>query len=204
VRFSFKETLKRILLVNQIFRNLILLIVLNTSAAFAVGFQTGNDFTVVPLSGRLILQCSGAGGGIVSTPLNCYTEILNPNEFEYFVGPAGVAAEKVKLSCIQQDGTVVEKNMDYDSKNGRTVKRVNLWINTLLQTALLNEGKNKIHFAMTKNGQPVQEGDFEADVKIGKNVGCATISIYDNQGLNLCNNPNSACQSYFEQLNYCQ
>jgi hypothetical protein len=188
----------------QTFKNLILFIFFTSSAASAVGFRNGNDFSLVPLSGRLMLQCSEGSGGVSNSLLSCYTEILNPNEFEYFVGPANIAAEKVKLTCIRQDGSVEEKLLDYDSSSGQTVRKVNLWVNTLLQTGLLGEGANKIHYSLLKNGQPVQQGDFVATVRVGKTISCATIPIFDNSGLNLCNNPNSACERYFEQLNYCQ
>lgn len=179
--------------------------ILAASFAQAVGFSKGNNFTTRTIQGQVFVSCEDNFGRRYTQLTRCAGEFLDPVETDYFVGPAGIDADEVMLTATAQDGEVETKSSSYDVKAGKSSKKFNLWIATLLQTPLLGMGQNKIQYSFSKQGQAVSSGEFIAIVTVGKTYTCPQGSLWDSAGGDmLCRNPNFACQRYFQQYNYCQ
>ena len=137
-------------------------LVLISQSALAQSFSSGNDFQSQNIRGRVSVSCFGQRPGFVT--YFCEQEILNPGELDYFVGPAGIDADIVELRVVRENGSVKSKSGKYDSAKGRSKDRFNLWIATLLQKPLLDLGKNKVTYQMTKAGNSVAHGNFDVNV----------------------------------------
>lgn len=170
-------------------------------SAFSQQFKSGNHFYSIPIYGRVSISCHDVTNGQFRTAdYSCNDLRLAPVEFDYFVGPAGINADQVNLTAVQASGKKVEKKGSYE--NGISGKRFNLWIQTLLQRPLLDEGKNVVSYKMTANGQTTSEGTFEAVIERGQSKTCPNGHITSNT-LSDCDSPYTACQIYFDRYNYC-
>lgn len=167
--------------------------------AAAPGFAQGNQFYAIPLQGNVTVYC----GTSESASYTCYDTVLDPASYDYFVGPEGIRAEQVTLSCLRQDGTRRDRTEDYDTKNTRSLHAYNLWINTPFQRPLLAMGVNKIDYTMSNMGKIIQQGTFSVNVAHGKARNCPT-THYNSSDINDCQSPYTVCQRYFEQYDYCR
>ncbi len=167
--------------------------------SLAAGFSQGNEIQTQRISGNLTLFCQGPGQQ--TKYIRCDADLWTPGLTDYFVGPVA-DADSVTLNAKHADGSQKSKDSKYDGQTGKSKSVFNLGIHTLTQKPLLLEGQNQIHFALSKGGQSVSEGDFTANVKRVPGAFCppASDSVYGND----CNFPQSACDRYFEQFNYCQ
>ena len=59
------------------------------------GFDTGNDFQAVRLTGEIHVMCNNHNGGSESAFFQCREEYLSPAEYARFVGPTADADEVV-------------------------------------------------------------------------------------------------------------
>lgn len=177
----------------------------NFARAETVGFSHGNEFVSRRLVGHATLTCpSNFGGGSEFRSVYCTGEILDPNEFDYFVGHQGVDAEKVVLNAIHADGSSREKTEDFDSSTGRSKDTFNLWISSLTQRPLLDVGKNTVQYKLKKGGQSVIEGSFTANVARGETRQCAPGNYYSSNPGD-CQFPEAAiCDRYFYENHYCE
>ncbi|GIL18831.1 MAG: hypothetical protein BroJett040_25820 [Oligoflexia bacterium] len=178
------------------------LLLLFSSSAFAVGFSHGNEFQSLPIYGEVTVSCQeGSNSGYAN--YQCQDLLLSPTEMDYFAGPANIDADQVVLTATRRDGSQKTKSSSYNSDKGRSTSRFNLWIATLFQTPLLQDGPNKVHYKMTRDGQVVSEGDFQANVTRGHSATCPRGYITSSTMAD-CQSPYSACQRYFSNYNYCQ
>lgn len=167
------------------------------------GFDQGNRFVTSNLEGEVSVTCRD-GRQQDFAAFRCYMNILDPSEFAYFRGPKNTDADKVFLKATREDGTVFEKNGRYDSVNGISKSRFNLWIETLLQRPLLKLGKNEVKYRLTKGDAVVSKGRFLAEVTQGPDRVCSRRRHYFSSDMNDCRNGNSVCDQYFRDENYCQ
>lgn len=168
---------------------------------FAQQFKSGNHFHSIPIYGQVWITCQNLSSGESKTVhYTCSDLRLDPVEFDYFIGPAGVKADQVELSAVQASGKKVEKKANYE--DGQSSKRFNLWIQTLLQKPLLDEGKNLVTYKMSLEGQKTAEGTFEALIERGQSKTCPQGNI-SSSTLSDCDSPYTACQIYFDRYNYC-
>lgn len=168
------------------------------------GFTAGNDFEATWIEGEITLRCDDASSGRSDfAHFRCTSEILDPAEYSYFKGPQ-IDADKVTLLATREDGSTREKSGDYDATAGKSKSSFNLWISTLLQRPLLKTGKNEISWKLTKEGAPVAEGKFDANVKQGKDRSCKYRRTYFSSNINDCSTGGFYCDRYFQDENYCQ
>jgi hypothetical protein len=166
----------------------------------AVGFSSGNSFETLNLAGSGTVHCLDSGK---TRAFSCNSNYLFPAEYDYFGIDQDLDADKVILTAMHEDGSEKTKKQRYSSKNRRTKYRVNLWIKSLTQRPLLNVGKNKISYKLTKKGDVVSFGEFLVEVSTGEQRVCeydyitATNDIY-------CEDIYRTCELYFYKQNYCQ
>jgi hypothetical protein len=182
------------------------------TSAFAVetGFEKGNTFTARDYRGQVTVRCN-APNDQQTYFYSCSGNGLEPAEFSKFViDPvtlaatlSGANADQVALSATWENGHIVYKDMGFDSKSGKSKREFNLWINTLLQRALLNYGTNKIHYVLSKDGKPQTEGDFTTTVQKGEVSTCEPMLLMETLGAS-CRNAYEMCQRYFSQNTHCQ
>lgn len=168
-----------------------------------VGFQNGNELLSSYIEGEISLSCNENGMSDYAN-FRCSAEILDPSEFDYFRGPAGVNADKVFLKATRADGSIREKNGSYDSEAGRSSSRFNLWISTVLQRPLLKLGANQVEYRMEKDGQTVDAGNFLVQVNRGEDRSCRYRRHYFSSNMNDCRTGGTYCDRYFSEENYCQ
>jgi hypothetical protein len=178
------------------------------SASAAAGFSGGNDLTAVIISGEISVSCPGNTSGPSFVNVSCTEEILNPSEYAYFLGSKNNGATKVTLRSIWQNGKVRTKNSNYNSELGRSTDNFNLWIETVLQSALLDYGKNTIQYTLSNSaGAAVESGQFIANVSRGEPAECAYGGVYYADNPSDCNADaylDKYCARYFHAHNYCQ
>jgi len=177
------------------------LILFTAVAAHAAtpGFSQGNQFYAVPLQGAVTVYC-GPGD---TAKYSCFSTVLDPVSYDFFVGPAGVTAQQVSLSCLRQDGSRRDRTEDYSPATVQSVNAFNLWISTPFQRPLLAIGVNKIDYKMTNMGKIIDQGTFSVNVAHGDARTCPT-THYNSNDPNDCQSPYTVCQRYFEQYDYCR
>jgi len=175
-----------------------------TVNAEAASFEGHTEFTAVSVSGQVTVLCEDrAGNGRYQRTFFCSDDILDPFEFGYFTSDDGAGADEVYLKSTREDGSQVEKSLDYDSEKGTTSGRVNLWINTLFQRALLDRGANAVSYEFRNGDAPIASGSFTATVHDGGHFECRP--GFDYSGFpGSCNDPFSICRKYFRDQEYCR
>ncbi len=182
-----------------------ILLLSSFSANADVGFSQGNQLTAVVSQGEIFVQCTGdsVGGGPRYAHFYCQEDLILTGEYDYFVGPQGVAADEVTLTALHEDGSQRKKTVAYDSKAARSAKRFNLWISTLLQRPLLDPGLNRISYKMTLKGKLTAQGEFEVQVKDGGKKVCSRRGSYWSNNSMDCNSGSHFCGQFFRENNYC-
>lgn len=176
-------------------------IIFYCSLAGAASFQGQTTFTATIIQGELQITCHD-NQGIETRYVICRDQILDPFEMGYFNAEQGLDADEAVVISLRSDGKRVEKKVGYDSTKGQSVKRLNLWIETLLQTALLDIGSNPVSYELRKDGQVRASGNFEVSVGEGERRTCARgyESSFSRQD---CQFPQHLCQRYFSRRNWC-
>lgn len=167
--------------------------------AATLGFANGNQLTVVPIQGQVVVDCPGG----VTVNYLCRDTAMDPASYDYFVGPQGVVADQVALSCFRPDGSRRDHTVAYDSVQGRSSEAVNLWISTLFQKPLLQVGANQVSYAMLRQSQTVASGVVTVNVVHGDLRTCPA-TRYNSLDSSDCQSQYSVCQRYFEQYDYCR
>ncbi|MNJ91214.1 hypothetical protein D3C87_88610 [compost metagenome] len=171
-----------------------------------VGFSSTNDFVATPIEGRVDVTCEGFNGSGFAK-YRCRDIVLEPQSYDYFVGPKEPNARKVELRAYHADGSDRSKMSLYDGTNGRSRDSFNLWISTLFQKPLLEVGVNRVTYSLYSDDKSdlkeYTRGEFTAVVTKGTPRLCPATS-YNSTDINDCNAQYSVCQRYFEQYNYCR
>lgn len=170
--------------------------------SFAASFGGQTQFVTLPVRGDLHLTCQ-SGGQMKTNWVTCSDLRLSPWEIGYFNAEKDVDANEVAIVSQRADGKKVEKTVGYNSAEGKSEKRVNLWIETLFQTALLDVGNNPISYELKKDGVVKASGQFNVEVKEGELKTCPDGDIYSFD-MHDCDFPSTACDRYFNQYNWCQ
>lgn len=176
-----------------------LFLITRSTFAAGPGFSSGSNFVAYAIQGQVVVHCSDG----TSASYNCRDSVLDPASYDYFIGPAGVKADEVALSCLRADGTRRDRISNYNSTLGRSSDSFNLWISTLFQRPLLLPGINKIDFQLRNLGQGVVRGVFEVVVNYGAPRTCP-LTHYNSTDSNDCQSQYTVCQKYFEQYQYCR
>lgn len=177
---------------------LLISLLMSTSALAAnVGFSNGHQFTARNISGSFTLFCPSQ-----TKVVQCRGYELSPANFDYLVFPTSIAADRVELSSVNEDGKVTVKKLKVDSDAGRSKRRVNLWIKTLFQKPLLSLGINKILYQFSYKGNDSLSGSFSVNVASGEPLQCRHDTIVGSQ--RDCDNAYSLCNRYFASQNNCR
>ncbi|WII72681.1 hypothetical protein QJS83_02205 [Bdellovibrio sp. 22V] len=182
-------------------------VLLLTFCSFAkadyVGFSRGDQFTATPIQGQVQVTCSGFNGS-GSAVYTCRDLVLDPQAYDVFLGPRDARADRVTLVASHEDGSSRTKSADYEGTRGRSGEAFNLWISTLFQKPLLENGVTSIRY--TINGghyaEPLAEGTFRVLVKRGPARTCPN-ARYTSSDVSDCNSQYSICQRYFEEFHNC-
>ncbi len=170
--------------------------------AFAVGFSQGNDFTYSEIQGDIYVSCPTSypnNMGPSSAWERCRGYEVAPGMSDYFVGPANIAADTLKLVATSESGKVTSKDVDYDSAKGMSSKKINLAIKTLTQKPLLKLGANKVQYTLLKDGNTVASGEVTVNyIDSGKTFQCQQKSYFGNFASD-CQNPSVLCSRYFDE-----
>ncbi len=171
--------------------------------SLAAGFSAGENFKSINVSGNIMISCVSATASNVARA-NCYSNILDPSEYSFFVGSKIDADEVVLQATDEQGRKSVVKKEKYDGLIGKSKKPFNLWIATVFQKPLLNYGKNTVEYKLLKQGQVVEAGTFVTEVASGESRRCSRGGYYMSSDLNDCSFPQNYCARYFMENNYCQ
>lgn len=167
--------------------------------AATAGFSKGNQFYAVPLEGTVTVSC----GPDQVVEFTCHDKVLDPFNYDYFIGPEGVSASSVTLSSFHQDGSRRDRTEGYIDRSRKSANAFNLWISTPFQRPLLEMGENKVDYKLTTGGQVVEQGSFQVKVVNGAGRICPA-TYYNSLDANDCKSPYTVCQKYFEQFDYCR
>lgn len=177
---------------------------LGKNFALAQSLSAGSNYNSVFIKGQVELVCQEGSLHQEST-FECQDSILEPSNYAYFLGPRGLNADEVRLVVTSADGSSRNKNFTYHSKLGSTTDKINLWISTVFQKALLKNGLNKINYSLLLKAQPVNQGQGQFQVQVNP-VGiryCPAQKI-NSSTVTDCNSQYSVCQTYFQQNNFCR
>ncbi|MGZ3770839.1 MAG: hypothetical protein ACXVCR_17750 [Bdellovibrio sp.] len=183
----------------------ILFIHMLCSFAYAetIGFSRGSEFTATSIQGQVQVACNGFNGAGTAT-YTCREVALDPNPYDYFIGPKDYRVDKLELNVIQEGGIIRNKLASYDGVYGKSREAFNLWISTLFQKPLLAMGLNTIHYKLySDNNSKVYDGSFEVTVKKGSARQCRPMQ-YTSTDINDCNSQYSMCQKYFNEQSNCR
>lgn len=170
-----------------------------------VGFRHGSEFVAAAVEGQVTVSCNGFNG-TGSAIYACRDVVLDPQAYDYFVGPRDSRAANLELRCTREDGSVRTKSGDYDGSNGISSDSFNLWISTLFQKPLLQAGVNTIEYRITADDRPKTEiAKGRITVKVTRTPArrCPN-AHYNSTDLNDCNSQYSVCQRYFEEYRNCR
>lgn len=187
------------------FKTILFILVFGTWAQARVGFSRGNEFAATHIQGQVRVICDGFNGAGSAT-FTCRDVVLEPLAYDYFVGPQDARADKVELIASHEDGSFRSKLVDYNGAQGRSREAFNLWISTLFQKPLLEQGKNTVKYKIYSGGRLLEvtgEGTFTVEVKRGVARTCPT-EQFDSSDINDCSSQYSVCQRYFEELRNCR
>ncbi len=170
-----------------------------------VGFSRGNVLSAIPIQGQVQVTCSGFNGEGAAA-FTCRDIVLEPQAYDYFVGPRDASLRWVDLIADRQDGTTRVKTAAYNGAQGRTNEALNLWISTIFQKGLLAPGNNEIKYKLytsdNTNG-PAVKGKFMAVVNRMPERQCQP-GTYESTDINDCNSQYSVCQRYFAERQFCK
>lgn len=164
-----------------------------------VGFYSGNKFAASAIHGYVSLVCPGGA----TAEFSCRDKVLEPNSFDYFIGPAGMAADSVSLSSLRSDRSRREMAAGYDAAAGRSSASFNLWISGLFERPLLLSGENSVRYTLSSRGKQMAEGTFIVKVSQGEPRECPAVR-YESTDPQDCQSPYTVCQRYFEQFENCR
>ncbi|MBX7231285.1 MAG: hypothetical protein K1X29_04270 [Bdellovibrionales bacterium] len=167
-------------------------------------FDGVTQFQVLPVYGRLQITChqrsyqrSNPADPTKMVLTQCSDSLLKPFELGHFNYDRIIDADTVFIENISNPDAP-KKSYDYNAETMKSKSRVNLWINSLLQRALLTPGNNKIHISFFKKDRLQYEDQFGVFVdntsEKGQTCPLKTINSFD---MNDCFNPQMACEKYF-------
>jgi hypothetical protein len=163
--------------------------------ALDVQFEGGNDIEILSKEGFVYVSCS-ENGNRRSYSYNCYDSTLTSGSYGAVEVIGGsLDADYVKL---QRKGSKYIKKIKYYPKKNRSSRRINLWIRTLTQRALLKSGENLIKYRFFKNKKVIFEGEFIANVTNGPSQYCGRGSVNSTY----CPSYYQACSSFYRR--YCR
>lgn len=185
----------------------IILVLTTCSSGYAapVGFSLGNDLVAAPIQGQVQVTCTGFNGNS-SAVYTCRDIALDPQAYDFFVGPQDGYADTVELTAIHEDGSSRTKTEDYDGRSGKSRSPLNLWISTIFQKPLLEYGRNIVRYRLYASGRSAEtsRGDqFVVTVKRGTARSCP-LAHYNSTDVNDCNSQYSICQKYFAEYRNCR
>lgn len=170
-----------------------------------VGFSQGNVLTAIPIQGQVQVTCSGFNGE-ANAVYNCRDVVLEPQAYDYFLGPRDPKLRWVDIIATRQDGSNRVKTAAYDGANGRTTEALNLWISTIFQKGLLALGNNEIQYKLytaDNTRDSLVSGTYQAVVNRAPTRQCQAGS-YESPDINDCSSQYSICQRFFSERNFCK
>ncbi len=169
--------------------------------ASGADFQGQREFTHVELEGRYRVTCFG-GQQTKSQTHFCRGYLLHPFSWAHFNHVTNKPVTRVELTNQKQNGKTVRKKSQWDASNNRSEKKINLWVETLLQNPLLEMGDNQISYELWVDQTSVETGVVNVKVNDGGLRQCQDYSETTSDQ-NLCDSPSQACRRFFQLQNNC-
>jgi hypothetical protein len=121
-------------------------------ASSSASFDGHTQFESIELDGHVFVRCSDRGQHD-SRWVRCRGNLLNPTgAFAHFQVNSGIRTDRVQLKSIWENGKQVAKRPRWEASKNRTQRSVNLWIDTIFQTPLLDYGNNWVEYELVENG----------------------------------------------------
>lgn len=170
-----------------------------------VGFSRGNNLVATPVQGQVRVSCEGFNG-LGAASYECRDVVLEPQPYDYFLGPRQANGNRLELTATREDGVSRNKIVGYNGATGSSTESVNLWISTIFQKPLLSFGKNVVNFKIYSaqdSRTVVSQGNIQVIVQRGAARQCP-VAQYISQDSNDCSSQYSICQRYFSEFQNCR
>ena len=115
----------------------------------AAGLAGGDTYESHTVRGDISVTCF-TNEGTTRARFSCGSSYLAPGNFDYFVTDSEVDADKVKLYYKNSRGKTKSKSSKW--KGTRSKSRFNLWVWSLTQRPMLNDGENNISYNFSSGG----------------------------------------------------
>lgn len=162
-----------------------------------VELDSGESLNVITMQGHVNVRCQ-SGQYPTTRFYQCFSSNIEGGNYSRLNILNDIGANRVSL-------------YNFDTKVGKTLKinqstmqtgKINLWINTLTQRALLGIGNNTIGYKLMKDNTILSEAPFAVNVSVSEERRCPTGFL--NYHGRMCPDKYSACSSYFYQYRYCK
>lgn len=165
------------------------------------GLQSGPTFSRHSVYGEIQVTCR-SHSDFASAAFQCFEDILQPREYDYFVGPSIPGAAQVTLVADHDPRN--SKSMSYRADIGRSSRMFNLWVRSLLQRPLLQPGENQIQYEITNSeGRVLADGKFKVRVTTGGRLYCPRRGFYQSPNIDDCRSSYNMCNRFFRDNNFC-
>ncbi|NQZ01550.1 MAG: hypothetical protein HRT45_12880 [Bdellovibrionales bacterium] len=177
----------------------------SVAAIASPSFEGNTDFVSVQLDGQLFVRCSDRGQ-VDSRWQRCRGNLLNPTgAFARFQVDSDIRTNRVELKSTWENGKQVSRRPRWDSENSQTKRTVNLWVETVFQTPLLDYGKNWVEYRLVEDRTGrTHVGAFAVNVDVGEPRTCPDDSVFSSNMDDCRFGSTSLCSRYFQQNNYCR
>ena len=179
----------------------LIIFILSASTCLSYGleiqFEGGNQIEMETREGYVTERCQD--GNIVRiNNYFCSDRSLSSGSF----AAVEVLNESIDADWVtlQRVGSRYIKGVQFNSREGKSTKKINLWVGTLFQRPLLVEGENTIKYRFSKKKNTVLEGEFIVNVVSGELISCRSGSIYSGY----CRGYYSACEEYLYRGSNCR
>lgn len=161
------------------------------------GFSHGDYFEAHTLRGSITVNCPN-----LRANYSCQDYYLSPSMRDYFVYKNAPAADSVKLTATHQNRNTRSKTESF--RNGQSTSSVNLWVATLFQRPLLGHGENRINYEMQRNGEVVEEGEFNVFVERKPTRYCPHRTYWSSSDFDCRGGGATICSRYFHEVRNCR
>lgn len=178
---------------------LIILGLLLSSTVFAKDIQINESdmLNTVTMEGVVQVRCN-SGQYPTTRMYQCYSSNIEEGNYKPFEILSDIGADSIYLFNTSNN---VQKTLRINQSTMVTNK-VNLWINTLTQRALLNNDDNLIMYSLMKDGYTLRQGMYVINVETSDQRRCPNGFLYYNG--RQCPDRYSACRDYFYKYRYCK
>lgn len=182
-----------------------------STPCLAADFEGHRDFSSASLVGQIEVRCTNTQPGQPTWASHfCRADIIEPKsnpelgafDMAYFNHVATSDVNRFELEATHEDGSQRKKSGSFKFVNNRSSGWVNLWVYTLTQRPLLDQGVNQIKFKLFKGREIKESGEFVSKVDWSGERQCRSRTYFGSG--NDCQNPSQLCDRFFREANLCR